>query len=89
MNCGLLLTYFVFLCAFLFVFYPVGKASVESSNRRATGDLRSAISPTAWKAFLSVLEQKGFFEGELEGSKRYREKTAMAEVMCERLKNTF
>ncbi|CAM9181904.1 unnamed protein product [Laminaria digitata] len=55
------------------------QASAESCDRSARGDLRSAISPSAWKTFLSVLEQKGFFEGELEGSKRYREKTAMAE----------
>lgn len=45
--------------------------------------MRSAIIPDAWKKFMDGLERTGFFEGELEGSKRYREKTAMAEVMCD------
>lgn len=36
---------------------------------------------------MSGLERNGFFEGEMEGSKRYREKTAMAEVMRFQTKN--
>lgn len=42
--------------------------------------MRSAIRPEAWKRFLDRLARNGFFEGELEGSKRYREKISMAEV---------
>ncbi|CAM9204796.1 unnamed protein product, partial [Hapterophycus canaliculatus] len=51
----------------------------ESCSRRARGDLRSAIRPEMWKRFAGGLARNGFFEEELEGSKRYREKTAMAE----------
>ncbi|CAM9826608.1 unnamed protein product [Ascophyllum nodosum] len=51
----------------------------ENCTRRTKGDLRSSVSPHAWKKFMDALERNGFFEGELEGSKRYREKAAMAE----------
>lgn len=54
----------------------------ESCNRRARGDLSGVISPEMWKRFADGLARNGFFEEELEGSKRYREKTEMAEVRC-------
>lgn len=57
-----------------------GQTSAESCKGRAKGDIRSSITPQAWKRFADGLQRNGFFEGELEGSKRYREKTAMAEV---------
>lgn len=60
--------------------HPVGQTSAESCRRRDRRDLRSSIKPETWKRFADGLKQNGFFEGELEGSKRYREKTAMAEV---------
>ncbi len=60
--------------------FLVGQASAESCKRWAKGDLRSAIRPETWKRFAEGLSRNGFFEGELEGSKRYREKMAMAEV---------
>lgn len=37
---------------------------------------------------MAGLERHGFFEGEMEGSKRYREKTALAEV-THRVGNTL
>lgn len=43
--------------------------------------MRGVIQPEKWKRFVGRLERNGFFEGELEGSKRYREKAAMAEVI--------
>ncbi|CAM9494379.1 unnamed protein product, partial [Scytosiphon promiscuus] len=51
----------------------------ENCNRRARGDLRGVITPEMWKRFTGGLARNGFFEEELEGSKRYREKTEMAE----------
>eukprot|EP00752_Nemacystus_decipiens_P012159 g10778.t1 len=55
------------------------QTSAESGKRRARGDLRSRIRPETWKRFEHGLQRNGFFEGELEGSQRYREKMAMAE----------
>ncbi|CAM9685156.1 unnamed protein product [Pylaiella littoralis] len=55
------------------------QACYESCSKTTRGDLRSAIRPEAWKRFLDRLARNGFFEGELEGSKRYREKISMAE----------
>lgn len=60
--------------------HSVGQTCSESSSRASRGDLRSAIRPETWKRFVGSLARNGFFEGELEGSKRYREKTSMAEV---------
>lgn len=60
-----------------------GQTSAESCKRRGRGDLRSSIRPETWKRFEDGLQRNGFYEGELEGSKRYREKTAMAEVRCQ------
>eukprot|EP00903_Cladosiphon_okamuranus_P017102 g15757.t1 len=55
------------------------QTSAESCKRTARGDLRSSMRLETWKRFEDSLQRNGFFEGELEGSKRYREKTAMAE----------
>ncbi|CAM9369821.1 unnamed protein product [Ectocarpus sp. 8 AP-2014] len=54
------------------------QACAESSKKDG-GDFSGAIRPETWKRFADGLVRNGFFEGELEGSKRYREKTAMAE----------
>ncbi|CAM9897730.1 unnamed protein product [Ectocarpus sp. 4 AP-2014] len=54
------------------------QACAESSKNDG-GDLSGAIRPESWKRFADGLVRNGFFEGELEGSKRFREKTAMAE----------
>lgn len=43
--------------------------------------MHEGIKVEKWKRMMDGLKRNGFFEGEIEGSKRYREKTAIAEVI--------
>lgn len=65
--------------------YSVDQTCSESCSRSTRGDFCRAMRPETWKRFVDRLARSGFFEGELEGSKRYREKTSMAEVRYNRL----
>lgn len=57
------------------------QSCAESCRQRDGGDLRCVIKPEKWRRVMDGLERNGFFEGEIEGSTRYREKAAMAEVI--------
>ncbi|CAM9315356.1 unnamed protein product, partial [Sphacelaria rigidula] len=53
--------------------------SAERHRQRTEGDIRSAVTPEKWKRMVAALNRNGFFEEEIEGSQRYREKMAIAE----------
>lgn len=52
----------------------------ERSRRRARSDGGCSLEAHARDRFMKALQRNGFFEGEMEGSKRYREKVEMADV---------
>lgn len=58
-----------------------GKECVERCSRRAKGE---EVTPHTWERFMEALDRNGFFEGEMKGSERYREKVAMAQVTDDR-----
>lgn len=60
----------------------VSQNCAEKCKRRREGDLSSIIKDHTWKRFVRGLQRNGFFKGEIDGSKRYREKLKVAEVRC-------
>lgn len=60
--------------------YLTPQRSAERHRQRTEGDIRSAVTPEKWKRMVAALNRNGFFEEEIEGSQRYREKMAIAEV---------
>ncbi|CAM9630188.1 unnamed protein product, partial [Choristocarpus tenellus] len=55
------------------------EAAYQQCAKRANGDIVASVGSRNWRRYLSGLERAGFFEGEMEGSKLYKEKIAMAE----------
>ncbi|CAM9314870.1 unnamed protein product, partial [Discosporangium mesarthrocarpum] len=51
----------------------------EECGGRASGDIVSFLGLEKWERIIDGLEKSGFFEGEMKGSRQYKEKLAWAE----------